>query len=631
MSIVALHTSLFTLTSCEDFLTITPTSAIVEEEFWQDKNDLNNAAVACYKRVASEDILTKIIYWGEMRSDNFDRSTELRASSPESNIMNANLLPTYGVFQWTPIYNVINDCNKVLAHGPEVVKIDESFNDGDWQPIRAEMITLRALCHFYLVRTFGEIPYVTFDYNNNSQELRITQTPQLVVLDSIINDLESVKDVSMNDFGNDVLNKGRITKKTVYSLLADVYLWRASYKAGNCEPFKNRTITPSINTLYTDNNIVLDGDKTPYGTSATEDYKKCVECCDKVIEICKAEKIKYINEKGLNVGGAKIELELEDLLVQNNIGTNSTTSVVSAFLQNSNGAYNTIFGAGNSDESIFEIQFDGITYGNTMPTKLFWTLSKVGLFSAAAPLFETVSDGPNADIPTAVFTKTDYRRAETLRWDRENKQFTLNIGKYTTYRVTQSNGTNKYLTDNTANNYTITSSTLTSASLEENWIMYRLSEIYLMKAEAMSQLYDDETNLMTAFNYVREVFKRSNPYAYSPLNKTNAKTDTLNFTNFNTKKGVEMLVMAERQREFIGEGKRWFDLVRFAQRRGNTEEMLNLLCRKYTGNQKAIRAKLADMQSLFSPVFDSELKSNTWLYQNGAWEVNKSSGRTDNL
>ena len=182
------------LSSCEDFLTITPTDKIVEEEFWQDKNDLNNAVMGCYKRMVSSDLLSKYIYWGEERSDNVERSSSLTASSPIVNIMNANLLPTYYQFSWEAMYNAINYCNKVLVHASDVIENDESFSTSDWLPIRAEIITLRALSHFYLVRTFGEVPYITMDYNNDSQELRAVQSTQLAVLDSIVSDLESIKD-----------------------------------------------------------------------------------------------------------------------------------------------------------------------------------------------------------------------------------------------------------------------------------------------------------------------------------------------------------------------------------------------------------------------------------------------------
>lgn len=158
-----------------------------------------------------------------------------------------------------------------------------------------------------------------------------------------------------------------------------------------------------------------------------------------------------------------------------------------------------------------------------------------------------------------------------------------------------------------------------------------MSEIFLMKAEALTQLYkdvaDNEKEMEEAFSYVREVFKRSNPYAYSPNDQT-ASQDSLKMALFTSPEELEKLVMAERQREFIGEGKRWYDLVRFALRRGSTSEMLTLLTRKYA-NSNAIKAKLADMQSLYSPVFRDELINNKWLYQNGIWETNETSSRND--
>ena len=174
----------------------------------------------------------------------------------------------------------------------------------------------------------------------------------------------------------------------------------------------------------------------------------------------------------------------------------------------------------------------------------------------------------------------------------------------------------------------------TQLALEDQF--YRLSEVFLMKAEAMSQLYDDEENLKEAFNYVREVFKRSNPFAYAKdygLSNTTstAKDDSLKFSAFSANTALENLVMAERQREFVCEGKRWFDLVRYAQRRGSTEKMLEFLIRKYSTNKSSIEAKLANMQSLFNPVYNNELKNNTWLYQNGVWSTSESTGRTDDL
>lgn len=626
------------LSSCEDFLTITPTDKIVEEEFWQDKNDLENAVYGCYKQMAGSAFLNKVIYWGEMRSDNFDASSECKPSSSEANIMNCNLLPTYGIFSWTDMYKAINNCNKVLAHGPEVVEVDESFTQGDWRPIRAEMITMRALCHFYLVRAFGEIPYVTTDYNNDSQELRLPQSTQLAVLDSLVKDLEEVKDELMSDYGKTVLNKGRLTRKAAYALLADVYLWRASYKAGNNHPFDNVI----LNSLYngTATQAEIESRQDNYGTTAEQDYEKCVECCDQVISIAKEEMEKYLNDYGYNVGGAKLDLQLSDLLDQN-------VELRTAYSRSVSSAYNSIFGSGNSEESIFELQVDGSTYGNGMVTSLLYNFKdkKVATFTGSPNLFEAIADNPNQEVLNNVFTKTDYRRWETILF---GKALTVyDFGKFVNASVKQSNGTssvNAVLQNNdpTQSNLTVTQETRSYITLDNaavvkaNFPVYRLSEIYLMKAEAMSQLYEDEENLQKAFNYVREVFKRSNPYAYAleyGLTNTSstAKDDSLKFSVFNTSSSLENLIMTERQREFVCEGKRWFDLVRYAQRRGNTDKMLEFLTRKYSTNKSSIEAKLANMQSLFCPVYNSELKSNTWLYQNGVWATTESTGRTDNL
>ena len=153
-----------------------------------------------------------------------------------------------------------------------------------------------------------------------------------------------------------------------------------------------------------------------------------------------------------------------------------------------------------------------------------------------------------------------------------------------------------------------------------------------MKAEAISQTADNDSTLKEGFDLCRHIFKRNNPYAYA-TNNTKAKDDSLSFSSFSTNENLEALVMAERQREFFGEGKRWYDLVRYAQRRGSTADMLKYyLGKKFTsGNKDAVFAKLSTITSLFSPIYDNEIKNNALLHQNSVWNTNESSSKTDNL
>ena len=46
-------------TSCEDWLTLYPQDRVVEEDFWEDKNDLEGVRYAAYKQMCSTIILTR--------------------------------------------------------------------------------------------------------------------------------------------------------------------------------------------------------------------------------------------------------------------------------------------------------------------------------------------------------------------------------------------------------------------------------------------------------------------------------------------------------------------------------------------------------------------------------------------
>jgi hypothetical protein len=82
---------------------------------------------------------------------------------------------------------------------------------------------------------------------------------------------------------------------------------------------------------------------------------------------------------------------------------------------------------------------------------------------------------------------------------------------------------------------------------------------------------------------------------------------------------MENLLLEERQREFLFEGKRWYDLVRFAVRDGNNTRLVELASRKYQENANAMKIKLADPNIIFFPYAKNELKVNPLLVQNPAF------------
>lgn len=560
-------------TSCDDFLTIYPSNEITEEQFWEDRTDLESGIRGCWKQFISQDIMERMVVWGECRSDNFDLMTE--SWDDMKDLMNANLLETNSLFSWSAFYKTINFCNKVLQYGPLVVERDKSFTSEDWKPVEAEMKALRALNYFYLVRTFREIP---FEFNPIGSEHDVKehsgrQFMAEVVLDSIINDVEAVKDNGMRQYTNELDNKGRFTRESIYTLLADMYLWRAAKNASPDSVAK-------------------------YGSKSQDDYQKVIEYCDDVLDMY-MERYDRDNPMGGGTSSENNENPYHLIRMNANGGTQDVVDDV----------YDEIFVQKNSRESILELQFDGSTNSNTCLYNyrdyngLYRHRdNNTGLLQASAPC-QTVTR--KIDNTSGLFSQSDIRRWQSLVYT-EAGQRVYSIGKYTYQSITHDN-----LEDNsegTENTF------ISTGSFNSNWIIYRLSDVLLMKAEAITRLDAPTTEqLQDAFNCVTMILYRSNP-------SVTTDRDKLSFTDYQEPSQLFDLVMRERRREFFGEGKRWFDLVRMAEHDGTTTNMLTLLLTKYATNTNAVRAKLASMNSLYSPVYENELKVNPNLHQNPAWE-----------
>ena len=560
-------------TSCDDFLTIYPSNEITEEQFWEDRTDLESGIRGCWKQFISQDIMERMVVWGECRSDNFDLMTE--SWDDMKDLMNANLLETNSLFNWSAFYKTINFCNKVLQYGPLVVERDKSFTSEDWKPVEAEMKALRALNYFYLVRTFREIPFEfkPIGSEHDVKEHSGRQFMAEVVLDSIINDVEAVKDNGMRQYTNELDNKGRFTRESIYTLLADMYLWRAAKNASPDSVAK-------------------------YGSKSQDDYQKVIEYCDAVLDMY-MERYDRDNPMGGGTSSENNENPYHLIRMNANGGTQDVVDDV----------YDEIFVQKNSRESILELQFDGSTNSNTCLYNyrdyngLYRHRdNNTGLLQASAPC-QTVTR--NIDNTSGLFSQSDIRRWQSLVYT-EAGQRVYSIGKYTYQSITHDN-----LEDNSEGTE---NAFIPTGSFNSNWIIYRLSDVLLMKAEAVTRLDAPTTEqLQDAFNCVTMILYRSNP-------SVTTDRDKLSFTDYQEPSQLFDLVMRERRREFFGEGKRWFDLVRMAVHDGTTTNMLTLLLTKYATNTNAVRAKLASMNSLYSPVYENELKVNPNLHQNPAWE-----------
>ena len=144
-----------------------------------------------------------------------------------------------------------------------------------------------------------------------------------------------------------------------------------------------------------------------------------------------------------------------------------------------------------------------------------------------------------------------------------------------------------------------------------NWVIYRLSDVMLIKAEALVEMASDEdiTSLQEAFAIVNAINKRSN---------CDKEKKDLDWNAYSSKSLMRALVLEERQRELMFEGKRWYDLVRRARRDSTTDYLVGVVARKGSSGS-AISSKLSRMDAIFWPYHIDELKVNRYLKQNPAF------------
>jgi hypothetical protein len=506
------------MTSCTDWLTIKPESQIVLADYWKSETDVDAVLAACYRQLTVDDNVYRMIVWGELRSDNMITGAGFPTALYDmQKILNGNLTPDNAYCSWGSFYTVINYCNTLLYYAPQVTSKDVNFTQVHLQRVQAEALTLRALCYFYLVRTFHEVPYIVDASIDNTQDYNKPKASEDTIISHIITDLKTAQKYAVTDYGRTDYNKGRITLDAVNSLLADVYLWN-------------------------------------------QQYDLCSQTCDLVL--------------------ADNSLKLVE-------GSNMFTQV---------------FYLGNSTESIFELQFAQNVQVND-PVAALYGSSNVPLGDLGFPT--TLAYDPVAGV-AGINSPFDYKVStsviESANDIRSSDFYRLYGGNYFIFKYA-----GIQLIQSTVAGM---EPTYEYRSNTANWIIYRLSDVMLLKAEALVQL-DGASNLNNALSLVNQTYLRSNP-----------EQDSLRIANYPTQGEMETLVLRERQRELLFEGKRWFDLLRVARRENSTSTLNSYVNHKSSGSSASLGAPVMD--AMYMPIATSELKANPQLIQNSYYQQSTS-------
>ena len=561
------------LVSCLDTI-ILPDDKTVDEDFWQNKAEVSSMVNAAYSAMASNDVVADIFVWGDFRSDEMTLGTSAASTAVYdalNEIATLNIQTTNRYAAWSSLYSVINRCNIVLARAGAVRDIDPNYTQGDYDAHRSQMLALRALCYFYLVRAYRDVPYITDAYMTSSQNTQVAQSTPAYVLERCIADLEEAAKYPILASGfttNEWQRVGWLTNDGINALLADIYLWRAAV------------------------------------THSAADYQRCIDYCDLVIT---SKQSQHDN---------RFDVETKNYP-----------------LASAGAAYTSLFVNQNAEESIFELQLRGNLTVEQFLYKYANNSSGEG-FLKATPMFNSAASKVVNVSATQVFSTNDLRYYASC-YGVGGGDGNLDIRKM----IGNSSVTELKSQPRDAIDYA-------SGGLDRNHIIYRLSDVMLMKAEALVELVDTnqtaaelQAQLRVPFTLVQEVNTRS---LYSENLADSMTWDTpCNYKNY-SKEQMEELVMKERMRELCFEGKRWFDLLRYNYRHTDYSadqyntllvdlHETNRLGTIYTGMKTlivnasgsdgtAVAAKMQNEAYLYMPVPNSDIIVCKLLKQNPVYK-----------
>lgn len=145
-------------TSCDNFFDIDLKNGVKEEDFYKTSNDLNAAAFGIYAALAPQ--VHQFLLWGSARADMVTNGSERDAFVTE--FVNNSVTGLNPYTNYAFLYQAIARCNHQLANLYKVtpsVAASRKYLDGFY----GEAYFVRALCYFWLVRTFQDFPLVEED------------------------------------------------------------------------------------------------------------------------------------------------------------------------------------------------------------------------------------------------------------------------------------------------------------------------------------------------------------------------------------------------------------------------------------------------------------------------------------
>lgn len=221
-----LATLMLLCSSCDDFLNQEPISNGSVTGFYKTQADIEQGVAGAYNSLQSyKQYGANFIFFMEVRSDNTYTESVTTSGGIYGDFDLFRTTSTNSILDltWAGCYEGIQRCNIVLANIDNVV-MDETLK----KQYKGEMLFIRALTYFNLVRIWGDIPLVIKEVKDPFEAFTFTRTPSSEVYQQIVTDLNDAAGLLPEKL--EKARTGAISAGAANSLLGKVYLTLRDYQ-----------------------------------------------------------------------------------------------------------------------------------------------------------------------------------------------------------------------------------------------------------------------------------------------------------------------------------------------------------------------------------------------------------------
>ncbi len=513
LSTLTLTLTLTAFTSCGDWLNLEPENSVTADKYWMSEEQVSSAMTGIYCNWLGNS--AAIWEQSEMRADMVVPGSTIKGDY--TLVREGNITSTNSLASWAHYYSIINACNLLLDRSHIALENDPVYTVTQDSIYHAQARVIRAVMYFYLVRIWKDVPYITESFYDDTKDRYPSVTDRMTIINHLIADMEAVQKENFLPYSYSsstsgrALNKGQVTMYMLKAFLADLYRFKGSYSTDLAE--------------------------------SQAAYKKCLELCNTIIESGQFALVPFTKSNAADDS----QVELKDAETKADSAFYKMTDVTAEDM------FVSLYTTGNSNESIMELQEDNYNSSN------FYN------YVVGRRIYI-----PNVDLlNNSLFPSTEKEIASAYRYRDGRSDFAY--GTMGSYLVIA-----KFAFSNFSTAFS------TVSDYKKNVLVYRLAEIYLMKAEALTQIAmaegNDQEKLLEAYRAVFKVRDRAGAVETTDLQINGGYMQDIYWNELREDlpiqlnpgdingSAMEKFILDEEAREMAYEGRRWFDLLRNAER-----------------------------------------------------------------